>query len=225
MAKTLDSRDSLFNIEQRVIIDKVTENISLWNIPEPWFTSTVLPAKQTWETAWETYNLNPAERTKSMTFAKNSARKIYEAMLRQLCTLLVGNPNVTDADLEMMGIVGRRQGKHYPHVPVPSDVPDFRVEQAPGHRLILYFHTHEQQKESSAAKPYGVHGAEIAYAILETHPTSYNDLTKSSFDTASPYVFTFDLSDAGKTIYVAVRWENSRGEKGPWSDIQAAIIP
>ncbi|MDR2086381.1 MAG: hypothetical protein LBP72_04315 [Dysgonamonadaceae bacterium] len=225
MAKTLSAQDAQFNIEQRVITDKVASNIKLWNIPDPWFSSTLVSARKAWETAWAAYNSNPAERTQSMTFAKNATRKVYEPMLRQLCTLLIGNPNVTDADLETMGIVGRRQGKHYPPVPVPTDVPDFRIEQAPGHRLLVHFHAHEQERESSAAKPHGVHGAELIYSVLETPPTSYDNLTKSAFDTASPYTFTFDLPDTGKTLYVAVRWENSRGEKGPWSNIQSAIIP
>ncbi|MDR2140149.1 MAG: hypothetical protein LBP50_11465 [Tannerella sp.] len=225
MATTLSAQDAQFNIEQRVITDKVTLNVTPWSIPEPWFSSTVLPARTGWETAWATYNVNPAERTQSMTFAKNAARNVYEPMVRQLCTLLVGNPNVTDADLETMSIYGRRQGKHYPHVPIPTDVPDFRIEQALGHRLLVHFHAHEQERKSSVAKPHGVHGVELVYAELETPPTSYDDLTKSAFDTASPYTFTFDLPDAGKTLYVALRWENSRGEKGPWSNIQSAIIP
>jgi hypothetical protein len=29
----------------------------------------------------------------------------------------------------------------------------------------------------------------------------------------------------GKTVYFALRWENTRGEKGPWSEIMSAIIP
>jgi hypothetical protein len=45
------------------------------------------------------------------------------------------------------------------------------------------------------------------------------------FDTRSPYTFQFDLSDAGKRLYCCLRWENNVGVKGPWSEIQSAIIP
>jgi hypothetical protein len=225
MASTLSRSDSKFNIEQNVIVSKAEENKVAWSIPEPWFTSTVLPAKLGWETAWNAYIVDPSARSKNMTIAKNSARIVYEPMVRQVITIMVGNPAVTDAELESMGIIGRRQGKHFPHVSIPTDVPDYRIEQAFGHRLIIHFHAHDNDRESSVAKPHGVHGVEIAWAILETPPTSYNDLTKSAFDTATPYTFTFDIPEAGKTLYVALRWENTRGEKGPWSDIQSAIIP
>jgi hypothetical protein len=225
MAKTLSSKDSNFNKEQRVITNKAEENIVPWSIPQPWFTSTLLPARSKWETAYSNYDVNPALRTPNMTFLKNEARREYEPMVRQLVTILIGSPMVTDAELELMGIVGRRQGKHYPRVPVPTDVPDYRIEQALGHRLILHFHAHDSERESSVAKPHGVRGAEIAWALLETHPSSYDALTKREFHTASPYTFIFDIPDAGKTLYAALRWENTRGEKGPWSDIQSAIIP
>ena len=225
MAKSLSAQDAKFDSEQRIITDTVAQNTIQWSIPEPWFSSTVIPARQNWSTAWTNYNINPTERTQNITFVKNEARKLYEPMVRRLITMLIGNPNVTDEDLELMSIVGRRQGKHYPRIPITTDVADFRIEQAPGHRLIVHFHAHEQDRESSAVKPRGVHGAEIVYALLETPPTSYDALIKSVFDTASPYTFTFDLPDAGKTIYMALRWENSRGEKGPWTDIQSAIIP
>jgi hypothetical protein len=51
------------------------------------------------------------------------------------------------------------------------------------------------------------------------------DLKNSAFDTASPYTFTFDESDRGKALYICPRWENSKGEKGPWGEIGKAIVP
>ncbi|MDR2362267.1 MAG: hypothetical protein LBD91_06005 [Prevotellaceae bacterium] len=34
-----------------------------------------------------------------------------------------------------------------------------------------------------------------------------------------------DGQHCGKTVYFALRWENTRGEKGPWSDIMSATVP
>ncbi|MDR1156180.1 MAG: hypothetical protein LBL04_15855 [Bacteroidales bacterium] len=50
------------------------------------------------------------------------------------------------------------------------------------------------------------------------------DLVHSVFATRSPHTFQFDLS-AGKCFYCCLRWENTRGEKGPWSEIMSAIVP
>jgi hypothetical protein len=59
-------------------------------------------------------------------------------------------------------------------------------------------------------KPAGQHGAEIRWAMRDTH---------------MPLTFEFDESDRGKTVYFCLGWENTRGEKGPWSEIQSAIVP
>jgi hypothetical protein len=45
------------------------------------------------------------------------------------------------------------------------------------------------------------------------------------FDTHSPLEYTAPLIYAGRRIFFAARWENTRGEKGPWTEIQSAIIP
>jgi hypothetical protein len=45
------------------------------------------------------------------------------------------------------------------------------------------------------------------------------------FDTNSPLDIEFTEEDRGKVVWFAVRWENTRGEKGPWSEIYFAIIP
>jgi hypothetical protein len=225
MPRTISKKDAEFNREQRVITDGAAQHITEWSIPEPWFSSTVLPARDRWEQAYADCNVSPAERTGHLTSLKKKARGEYEPLVRQVAAIMAGNPVVTDADLASMGIFGRRMGKHVSRVPVPADVPDARIVPASDHRLIMHFHAHRQQREGSVAKPYGVRGAEIAWALSGTPPASHDDLVKRDSCTASPRTFSFDISDAGKTLYAAVRWENTRGEKGPWSVILSAIVP
>jgi hypothetical protein len=66
---------------------------------------------------------------------------------------------------------------------------------------------------------------EIAWALSDTPVTRWNELTHSNVDTNSPFTLVFENDQCGKTIYFAIRWENTRGEKGPWSEITSAIIP
>ena len=35
----------------------------------------------------------------------------------------------------------------------------------------------------------------------------------------------FDETERGKTVYVALTWQNERGIRGQWSDIKSAIVP
>jgi hypothetical protein len=52
-----------------------------------------------------------------------------------------------------------------------------------------------------------------------------DELVHSSFDTHTPFKLKFNGHERGKTVYFALRWENTRGEKGPWSAVISAIIP
>ncbi|MDR1273488.1 MAG: hypothetical protein LBK12_02965, partial [Odoribacteraceae bacterium] len=66
---------------------------------------------------------------------------------------------------------------------------------------------------------------EIRWAISETPVVNVDDLTHSAFDTRTPFNLEFRGEERGKAVYFCLRWENTRGEKGPWSEIQSAIIP
>jgi hypothetical protein len=74
-------------------------------------------------------------------------------------------------------------------------------------------------------KPDHMQGCEIRYLISDTPPASIDDMPASVFSTRSPYIFTFDESQRGKTVYFCLRRENTRGQKGPRSAIYSAIIP
>jgi hypothetical protein len=63
-------------------------------------------------------------------------------------------------------------------------------------------------------KPHGVHDAEIRWA-----------LTKSDFDTVSPFTLKSDEADWGKRIYFCLRWESNTNLKGPLGEIYSAVIP
>jgi hypothetical protein len=61
--------------------------------------------------------------------------------------------------------------------------------------------------------------------MRDTPPDSLKDLVNSSFDTHTSFTFEFRGDERGKTVYFCLRWENTRGQKGPWSKIVNAIIP
>jgi hypothetical protein len=55
--------------------------------------------------------------------------------------------------------------------------------------------------------------AEIAWIISDVPPTKWEELIHSNFDTRSPFILSFENDQRGKTVYFALRWENTRGEK------------
>ncbi|MDR0550915.1 MAG: hypothetical protein LBG72_02725 [Spirochaetaceae bacterium] len=104
----------------------------------------------------------------------------------------------------------------------PESYPEAEADTSVMRQVAIHFWDSVTKKRG---KPHGVHGAEIRWALLDNPPRSVEDLTKSAFDTASPYTFKFDESDRGKSLYICPCWENNKGEKGPYGEIVKVIIP
>jgi hypothetical protein len=164
----------------------------------------------------------PETRTKLTITAKNEARKLFEAKLQQdVNEYLTYNHLVTNEDREGMGLPVHKTSRT--PAPVATTYPDCEIDTTMIRRLgIHYFNPgHEKFK----AKPPGQHGAEIRWAPLKTPPTRIEELVHSSFDTRTPLILEFGEEERGLMVYFCLRWENTRGEKGPWSPIKSAIIP
>ena len=164
----------------------------------------------------------PATRTKAAVQAKNNARKAFEKRLRQVIKeYLTYNHALTDEDRDDLGLPVYKTTRT--KAPVATTYPDFDIDSGTIRRLIIHFF--DQGSMKSKAKPAGQHGSEIRWAILDTPPVDVADLIHSSFDTRTPFTLEFEGHERGKTVYFCLCWENTRGEKGPWSEIQSAIIP
>ena len=73
----------------------------------------------------------------------------------------------------------------------------------------------------------GVSGAEIWIKILpvgQPPPTNPADLSFVALDTKTPYTLDFDGADGGKNAHYMLRWVNTTGEHGPWSDTVSVTI-
>jgi hypothetical protein len=166
--------------------------------------------------------VNPATRTPLAVVAMNEAEKMFTSYYRKLYNLMNGNVQVTDVDLEAMGFPKRRTGKRSPS-PVATNAPEFGITPLAGFRLhIDYYPAGAAHKKG---KPRGQHGVEIRWMFSEVPVSEPESLLNSVFDTASPATLTFSGNDQGRTLYLAMRWENTRGEKGPWSYIERALVP
>jgi hypothetical protein len=219
MARTIPTKDVDFHEKQEVITSKTKPKLTTWGISKPWFDEKVAPAKEDWVSAWTDYQ-DPTQRTPYITFVKNEKRKVYEKLLRILVKMLDSSPLVTDDDRRSMGIVIRDTTRT--PVKPPKTYPEFTVDSSMIRCLRILFW---DLGSKSKAKPHGVHGAEICWAILDTTDVTVDQLVHSSFDTRSPFRLTFSDHERGKMVYFCLRWENTRGEKGPWSEIVSAIIP
>jgi hypothetical protein len=168
-----------------------------------------------------------ATRTPMSIQGKNDAKEVLDKHTRRVVkSYLINNPILTHEDLKMLGLPIHKTTRT--PVPPPTELVQLQLRTLTGNRVEVNFYPVIEgmvSKERHEAKPFGVRGAEIRWAILPAPPASQAELVHSEFDTRSPYMFQFDIPDAGKTLYVCARWENTTGQKGPWGKIVSTIIP
>jgi hypothetical protein len=110
-------------------------------------------------------------------------------------------------------------------IPVPTDRVRLRVSPLDGHGHRIDFASAATGKK---AIPYGMNGVVLASKVLEDGeavPARGEDLPDTELMTSSPYVKDYPPNQAGKRVAYSAAWQNEKGQKGPFSDVQVHIIP
>jgi hypothetical protein len=154
------------------------------------------------------------------TEAKNDAKKAAAKVVRPFVNQYLRFPPVTDEDRTAMGIPNRDPTRT--PVEVPKTRPVFSVGVKAIRSLTIAFH---DEGTESRAIPYGMDGAVIFWDVLDSPPSSPKKLGRSELATRSPHTLSFEEEERGKTVYIAMRWQNEKGQKGEFTAKQSAIIP
>ena len=153
--------------------------------------------------------------------AKNESRNALEKAIRQFVKeYLISNHLITDESRKLMGLP-IHDTKPTPAV-VSASAPKVVTKQPSAAVVEMYF---QDAESGTRARAEGQTGVEAAWIISDEKPVDWEQLTHSSFATRSPLRLSFKGTDRGKTLYFALRWQNTRGIKGPWSEIMSTIIP
>jgi hypothetical protein len=219
MAQTIPEKDVDFNVTQEVIIDAANTNYIRWGLDNAWMDNELLPSQVRWKAAWAAYQ-DPNTRTPVITFEKTEARKKLEKPLRILVGNLEMNTRVTDDERRAMGIVIPSTNRK--PLPPPTTRPVLEIKLPDPRRLVVNIF---DEGSKSHAKPHGVSGAVVRWAIRDTPPVEIEELNNSELDTQSPFTLDFKESERGHKVYFCAAWQSPTGAKGPWSDIESAIIP
>ncbi|MDR3133124.1 MAG: hypothetical protein LBU42_03775 [Prevotellaceae bacterium] len=185
-----------------------------------WLDNTFIPAFTNVTGAFTAWS-DQANRTPIVIATLVMTEKVFIPLFRQLYRLLKGDPLISNTDFEAMGLP-LRPVPGWSHHPVPTSlVESWVILAGPGMLEIRY----RDYDSLGKGKPRGVHGAELLFTVSDTIITNHDQLLASLFDTRSPFRITFPDSQRGKTVYYSLRWQNTTGQKGPWNQIQSAVIP
>jgi hypothetical protein len=99
-------------------------------------------------------------------------------------------------------------------VPDPTEVVPFTLEGGEYLQVIV----------NHPARPPRYNGAVARYKVGGPAPATHKELTNSKLLTRPREILTFEDTELGQTLYIALYWQNEKGRLGPPSPIQSRVI-
>lgn len=219
MADYIPAPDGDFDTWQTNFLAYATANAAALGLDPLVDIPPLTTAQGTWTTDFAA-NASAQAAAQSAREGKDAARDAYVGLIRPLVLRLQASPDVDDTERAALGITVPDR------IPTPAAVPTTRpvVKVDTSQRLRHEISFADATTPTRTAKPAGVRGAQIWVKIGDPPPIDPGELTFLATDTRTPYLATFDGADGGKTAHYMLRWENTRGEPGPWSETASATI-
>ena len=152
---------------------------------------------------------------------RNQAQRELTVLVRFIIRFYLRRPEVTDPELIAMGIppIDHIRTMHK----VVTEKVSFEIRISGIRRIIVDFW--QQGVEHSKAKPRGYDGAVLIWNLGEERPHEAVDFQFHIMVSRRPFIIDFADEDRGKTVWVALAWQNERGIRGEWSEFKSAVIP
>ncbi|MGA9210350.1 MAG: hypothetical protein WB347_21325 [Terriglobales bacterium] len=150
--------------------------------------------------------------------AKNAAVVLFRAYGR----IVKASQGVSDGDKTALGIV---LTTYQPSaIPAPATMPLISINGGTPQQLTCTYRD-QNSTPKSRAKPAGTVALEMRVSTSIVVISDPDSLMFDGIYTRTPFALNFASGDRGKTAYIAGRWLNRKGQWGPWSAIQTAIVP
>ncbi|MDR1455693.1 MAG: hypothetical protein LBJ01_08585, partial [Tannerella sp.] len=185
-----------------------------------WYDTTYTPRLTVYQTDYGLW-INPATSTKPVLDNLKDAEKALFPLYREFYATVKASPLVTNAYLEDMGFPPRPSGTHTPH---PVDRLYVLLGVSPVGNLVVKV-VFEDRDTGSSVIPYYLTGVVFFWHVGDVPVTNQRELDQSALASRSPHDLVFDPTERAKVLSIAGRWQNRRGELGPWSEIITVNIP
>lgn len=152
---------------------------------------------------------------------KDEAKTALIAAMRKFAnSQLRYNEKMTDTDREGFGLKPKDTN---PTVQMPpKSQPHVVIEHTKNHFEILIKALSHEANESH--RPEDAYGVRYVWQVGGEMPANGEDLGKQKFSRKTAQVVTFKEEDKGKTVFCSACYENSKGEVGPFAEIEDSVI-
>lgn len=180
---------------------------------------------------------NAEQRTPVITAQCKAAFEALVEKMRFIKSRYFLSPPLTDPDFTSLGL--KPKDTTPSPVPPPTAQAEADISRPGVHLLELHLRPVTGSPPDPHRADYGyriywgilppggapVEAATGAKRELMQAPASGNDLPHSKFTRRKKELFDFAQEDSGKTVYFCIRYENAKGEPGPWGPMFSSVIP
>jgi len=208
-----------FDAFQANLVKIVQAKQAAWSIPAA--AVNALVQTQTKWTAAHNKARNKTNRTSGDVEDRVSGRKIFEATVRKFVREhLRFNPKLSTRDKVNMRLL------------VPDDVLTRASKPKVGPYLLVekIMHTRhvlrvtDPSRPESRNKPKGVRAAQVFRFVGDAAPKTMEAYRFIGNASRLRFLSDFTKADEGKRAFYRARYENTRGEVGPWSRVASAVV-
>jgi len=171
-------------------------------------------------------NVTTAEANKGdrhLNAVATASMKTLTQTMRDLKRRRFTSPPLSDADLVSLDLKPR--DRTHTAVGKPRARPIATVKIKGAGRFELHI---EPESVVSEEDEKAYYGSKIVYEVFaqgDPAPTAVKELDENRFVRRKKELFVFQPEDSGKKAYFAIRYENSKGDAGPWCPIFSVLIP
>jgi hypothetical protein len=168
------------------------------------------------------FQMPQSARTPAMNAEMRTARSELEAFMREVKRRYIFSPPLTEAEVISLGLTPRD------NTPTAVDPPKARATGQIVYRGAGAIEVRIAPEAEISEDKRGYHGCKIVYDVKPIDappPASERELFDSRFTRRKRETFIFQPIDSGKKVYFSMRYENSKGEAGPWCPVFSAVIP
>jgi hypothetical protein len=215
----IPANDDEFNKMQSTLISAVTADPAKFGVT-PQDVTALHEAQTAWATSYPAH-IKAQQDAQAATQAKEVARAGLEKVVRGVARKINATPRMDNATRAEAGLPPREGGRSV--IGAPTTRPLGRIEMKPNRTMVIHFV--DETTPQRLAKPQGVHGCQIWSYVGDTPPADASGWAFLALDTRTPYADEHEAADAGKLAHYRLRWQNAKGETGPWSEVISARIP
>ncbi|MEZ6059653.1 MAG: hypothetical protein R3C19_04760 [Planctomycetaceae bacterium] len=215
----IPNSEGKFDAFARNFVKQVSENPDEYDL-----SSEKIATLQKQLTEWDTTYAAAEEArdaAKAATVQKDEARAALEESIRSAARRIQADDDVSNAAREKAGLPVHKTTRT--PVPPPRTSPVGSVISTDVLEHTLSYS--DQGTPDRRARPYGIQGCEIFVSVSDAAPADPDEYAFVTLSTRTPERITFPSADGNRTAHYLLRWVNTKGEYGPWSNPVSATIP